>query len=387
MFCNRCGQILEETDRFCPKCGQKIEESQQIGPVFAEKEPSFAQMTPPAPQNGQPPLGYPYQTSVVGIRPKKKNPWLVPVIVIVVVLVLALIIVGCILVYTVFRTIENEQISVPASSKSETVLTGEKELSSFLGQTVDQLKARTGIPLFVSDGTYTNLDGSVMATVDGNGYIDMLIVSDRDVGFTICGVSVDMSLDEAAVAASSRLSDLEKYEDMLVGHKGGNRFAAYCDESGRVYHVMCFTGFEDDSSGTNASVGTGIWYLGEELQTVWDYYGEGYELFPAAEAISFFYEDEGLSFVTQDTAYTGQSAVSSVWMYEDAWFSDEIYIGMDYYDISLFVDLSEIYQNRFTGAYQADFSMLLDGRECYGYFTFEGPGELSDSTGAYITQG
>lgn len=29
MFCSRCGQPLEESDRFCPKCGQKIEESAQ----------------------------------------------------------------------------------------------------------------------------------------------------------------------------------------------------------------------------------------------------------------------------------------------------------------------------------------------------------------------
>ena len=27
MFCSRCGQPLEESDRFCPKCGQKIEDS------------------------------------------------------------------------------------------------------------------------------------------------------------------------------------------------------------------------------------------------------------------------------------------------------------------------------------------------------------------------
>ena len=256
-----------------------------------------------------------------------------------------------------------------------------------MGQTVDTLKNRTGVPLFANDGAYTNLDGSVMATVDSDGAIDMLVISDRDVGFTICGVSVDMSLEEAAASASAKLPGLEKHEDMIAGQQGDSRFAAYCDEFGKVNYVMYFTGFEEESSGTNASIGTGIWYLGETLQTVWDYFGEGYELFPAAESTDFFYADEGFSFITQDANYTGQSVVSAVWLYQDAWFSDEIFIGMNYYEISRFVDLSEIYQNRFTGAYQADFSMLLDGWECYGSFTFEGPGELSSSTEAYITRG
>lgn len=378
MFCSRCGQILEGNDRFCPKCGQRIEEFQQAESNTFGPDANFT----------QPSSAYPYQTPVapVGIPPKKKNPWLVPVIAIVTVLVVLLFIVGGILVYTVYRTIEDEQTSVPASSKN-TVVVGEKELSGFLGQTVDTLKNRTGVPLFANDGAYTNLDGSVMATVDDDGSIDMLVISDRDVGFTICGVSVDMSLDEAAAAASAKLPGLEKHEDMIAGQQGDSRFAAYCDEFGKVNYVMYFTGFEEESSGTNASVGTGIWYLGETLQTVWDYFGEGYELFPAAESTDFFYVDEGFSFIIQDANYTGQSMVSAVWIYQDAWFSDEIFIGMDYHEISRFVDLSEIYQNRFTGAYQADFSMLLDGWECYGSFTFEGPDELSASTEAYITRG
>lgn len=378
MFCSRCGQILEENDRFCPKCGQKIEESRQTESGTPEPSANFTQ--PPS-------SAYPYPSPAVpaGIPPKRKNSWLVPVIVIVAVLVLALLIVGGILVYTVYRTIENEQTGVPASSKN-TAIVGEKELSGFLGQTVDTLKNRTGVPLFANDGAYTNLDGSVTATVDSDGSIDMLVISDRDVGFTICGVSVDMSLEEAAAAASAKLPNLEKYEDMLVGQQGDNRFAAYCDESGKVNYVMCFTGFEEESSGTNASIGTGIWYLGETLQTVWDFFGEEYELHSEAASTDFVYLDEGFSFVTQDVSYTGQSVVAAVRIYQDAWFSDEIFIGMDYYEISRFVDLSEIYQNRFTGAYQADFSMLLDGWECYGSFTFEGPGELSSSTEAYITR-
>lgn len=391
MFCSRCGQVLAENDRFCPKCGQKIEESQGMGPASPVsnagprgQEPPSAPPVPPASQNGQPPLSYPYQPPA-GAPVKKKNPWLVPVIVVVAVLVLALIIVGGILGYTIYRTIKDDQTSAPVTSQAATLL-NERELSGFLGQTVEDLKNGTGVPLFFNDDAYTNLDGSVTATLDDDGYIDMLIISDRDVGFTICGVSVGMNQTTASAAARAAMPDLEEYGDMLIGQDGENHFAAYFDESGKVYYVIYFISGEE-SSGTNASIGTGIWYLGESLQTVWDYFGDGYQLLPAPDATDFFYMDEGFSFVTQDTAYTGQSVVSSVWMYQNAWFSDEIYIGMDYYDISLFVDLSEIYQNPFTGAYQADFSMLLDGWECYGYFTFEGPGELSRSTEAYIVRG
>lgn len=378
MFCSRCGQTLEGNDRFCPKCGQKIEEFQPVESNAFRPDANFA----------QPPSAYPYQppAAPVGIPPKKKNPWLVPIIVIVAVLVVLLFIVGGILVYTVYRTIEEDQTSAPASSKN-TVVIGEKELSGFLGQTVDTLKSRTGVPLFANDGAYTNLDGSILATVGSGGTIDMLVISDRDVGFTICGVSVDMSLDEAAAAASAKFPGLEKHEDMIAGQQGDSRFAAYCDEFGKVNYVMYFTGLEEESSGTNASVGTGIWYLGETLQTVWDYFGEGYELLPAADSTNFSYPNEGFSFITQDTDYTGQSVVSAVWIYQNAWFSDEIFIGMDYHEIRRFVDLSEIYQNRFTGAYQADFSMYLDGWECYGSFTFDGADELSASTEAYIARG
>ena len=53
-------------------------------------------------------------------------------------------------------------------------------------------------------------------------------------------------------------------------------------------------------------------------------------------------------------------------MSDGAWFSDEIYIGMSYEEILLFVDLSEIYQDETTGEYLADYSMILAGKECYG---------------------
>ena len=80
--------------------------------------------------------------------------------------------------------------------------------------------------------------------------------------------------------------------------------------------------------------------------------------------------------------YTDQSKVSYVKMSDGAWFSDEIYIGMSYEEILLFVDLSEIYQDETTGEYLADYSMILAGQDCYGTFCFDGADPTASSVKA-----
>ncbi len=85
--------------------------------------------------------------------------------------------------------------------------------------------------------------------------IDMLVASDRDVGFTVCGVSIGMNREEAMNAAQAYVSELEDYGDMIVGQNGEEYFAAYYEEDGIIHYAMYFTYEEDDSSGTNASRG------------------------------------------------------------------------------------------------------------------------------------
>lgn len=79
-----------------------------------------------------------------------------------------------------------ETTNISAVSQSPAVVNG-KELSDYLGLTVEDLKNGSGVLLTEYDGTYTNLDGSVMVTLnESTGLIDMLVASDRDVGFTVC---------------------------------------------------------------------------------------------------------------------------------------------------------------------------------------------------------
>ncbi|MGN0625872.1 MAG: zinc-ribbon domain-containing protein [Oscillospiraceae bacterium] len=407
MFCSRCGQTLEEKDLFCPRCGQKIESTQPrksadfADDAFASKPlqetvdlnlntdqqertdvngtsaPFGSGPIPPASVSGGP----------AAVLPRKKNKWIIPVVIAIVLLVLALFVVGGILVYTVVNQImENGSGKIEAVSSVEAPV-GEKELSRYLGWTLEDFKAETGVVLTGENSTYTNLDGSLLVTVsEETGRIDMLIASDRDVGFTICGVSIGMKREDALAAAQLYLPETEDFEDMLIGQDGEQYFAAYYDENdGIVNYLMYFTYEEDSSSGTNASVGTGIWYIGEALQEMWDFFGEEYELYPHDSGTVFFYPDWGLYFATDDVDCTGQSLISYVEMTQDAWFSDEIYIGMWYDEISLYVDLSEIYLDEESGTYQADFSMTLSGLECYGSFQFDGPdSDTAVSVGAYM---
>ncbi|MDD3192530.1 MAG: zinc ribbon domain-containing protein [Oscillospiraceae bacterium] len=411
MLCSHCGQILEESDLFCPKCGQKIEKLQpaetpfspvEENPVAAEEEILKGQTEAASPELGQGnqgtvreapmsapiPPAYPYYNPVdpAAVPPKKKNKWVIPVVITVAVLVVAIFIVGGILAYTVATNImqQNVDIDFPSTSQIGTLVNG-KELSDYLGGTTDALKNGTGVLLTEYDGTYTNLDSSLMVTVDEtSGQIDMLVACDRDVGFTVCGVSIGMSREEALTIAKRYVSDVEDYDDMLAGKNGEEYFAAYFDENGAINYLMYFTYTEDGSSGTNASAGSGIWYIGETLQQAWDFFGTEYELRPQESATVFAYPDEGLYFGTTDTEYTAQSLISYVGMSQDAQFSDEIYIGMGYEEIALFVNLSEIYQDA-AGDYQADFSIVLDGRECYGSFSFDGPdSSTANSIDAYM---
>ena len=409
MFCSRCGQTLEEKDLFCPRCGQKIESTQPRKPDdlsddgFAPKLPQKAvDFNPNTDQQEQadangapapfgsgpiPPASVPGSPATV--PPRKKNKWIVPVVIAIALLVLALFVVGGILVYTVVNQImekgsgEIEEVSLVEAPVVE------KELSRCLGWTLEDFKAATGVVLTGENSTYTNLDGSLLVTVsEETGRIDMLIASDRDVGFTICGVSIGMNREEALSAAQLYLPEIEieDVEDMLIGQDGEQYFAAYYDENdGIVNYLMYFTYEEDNSTGTNASVGTGIWYIGEALQQMWDFFGEEYELYPHDSGTVFFYPDWGLYFATDDVDYTGQSLISYVEMTQEAWFSDEIYIGMGYEEILPYVDLSEIYLDEESGIYQADFSMTLSGLECYGSFQFDGPDSgTAVSIGAYM---
>ena len=205
---------------------------------------------------------------------------------------------------------------------------------------------------------------------ESTGLIDMLVASDRDVGFTVCGVSIGMNREEAMNAARAYVSELEDYGDMIVGQNGEEYFAAYYEEDGIIHYAMYFTYEEDDSSGTNASRGTGIWYIGEPLQEVWDFFGTEYDIRSQQQRTIF--------------SYPAQSLVSYVEMTDGAWFSDEIYIGMSYEEIGLFVDLSEIYQDETAGEYLADYSMILDGQECYGSFRFDSADPSASSIGAYM---
>ena len=391
MFCSRCGQPLEESDLFCSKCGQKIEEfaqeKVQDKPQQEESLPKKISSADPdaSSTNESASPAYPYYHAIdpSAVPPKKKNRWVIPVVIAVAVLVLAIFIVGGILRYTVITTLTLEETtSMSAVSQSPAVVNG-KELSDYLGLTVEDLKNGSGVLLTEYDGTYTNLDGSVMVTLnESTGLIDMLVASDRDVGFTVCGVSVGMDREQAKSTAQAYVSDLEEYEDMIAGQNGEEYFAAYYDENGIINYIMYFTYSEDNSSGTNASVGTGIWYIGEPLQEVWDFFGTEYDVQNQQGKTFFFYPAQGLSFATDDMEYTDQSKVSYVKMSDGAWFSDEIYIGMSYEEILLFVDLSEIYQDETTGEYLADYSMILAGQECYGTFCFDGADPTASSVKA-----
>lgn len=403
MFCSRCGQPLEESDRFCPKCGQKIEEStRERGQSQSGHEPENPlcegmeeargevvsdNMPNTSAANGSVPPAYPYYHPVdpVPAPPKKKNRWVIPVVIVVAVLVLAIFIVGGILVYTVITTMEKEPTGISTTSQGSIVAADGKELSAYLGLTVEDLKNGSGVLLTEYSGTYTNLDGSIMVTLnESTGLIDMLVASDRDVGFTVCGVSIGMNREEAMNAARAYVSELEDYGDMIVGQNDEEYFAAYYEEDGIIHYAMYFTYEEDDSSGTNASRGTGIWYIGEPLQEVWDFFGTEYDIRSQQQQTIFSYPAEGLSFAVDGVEYTAQSLVSYVEMTDGAWFSDEIYIGMSYEEIGLFVDLSEIYQDETAGEYLADYSMILDGQECYGSFRFDSADPSASSIGAYM---
>ena len=101
-----------------------------------------------------------------------------------------------------------ETTNISAVSQGPAVVNG-KELSDYLGLTVEDLKNGSGVLLTEYDGTYTNLDGSVMVTLnESTGLIDMLVASDRDVGFTVCGVSVGMDREQAKSTAQAYVSDL-----------------------------------------------------------------------------------------------------------------------------------------------------------------------------------
>lgn len=138
------------------------------------------------------------------VPPKKKNRWVIPVVIAVAVLVLAIFIVGGILLYMLITTLTLEETTnISAVSQSPAVVNG-KELSDYLGLTVEDLKNGSGVLLTEYDGTYTNLDGSVMVTLnESTGLIDMLVASDRDVGFTVCGVSVEMDREQAKSTAQA----------------------------------------------------------------------------------------------------------------------------------------------------------------------------------------
>lgn len=219
MFCSRCGQPLEESDLFCSKCGQKIEEfaqeKVQDKPQQEESLPKKISSADPdaSSTNESASPAYPYYHAIdpSAVPPKKKNRWVIPVVIAVAVLVLAIFIVGGILLYTVITTLTLEETtSMSAVSQSPAVVNG-KELSDYLGLTVEDLKNGSGVLLTEYDGTYTNLDGSVMVTLnESTGLIDMLVASDRDVGFTVCGVSVGMDREQAKSTAQAYVSDLEE---------------------------------------------------------------------------------------------------------------------------------------------------------------------------------
>ena len=94
---------------------------------------------------------------------------------------------------------------------------------------------------------------------------------------------------------------------MIVGQNGEEYFAAYYEEDGIIHYAMYFTYEEDDSSGANASRGTGIWYIGEPLQEVWDFFGTEYDIRSQQQQTIFSYPAEGLSFAVDGVEYTAQS--------------------------------------------------------------------------------
>ena len=390
MFCSRCGQPLEEKDRFCPNCGWQVQDaSQEEAPLQQQQEKD--QQEPAAvpldggESGGQQAMPGPIPPAYPGpaAAPQKKNRWVIPVVVaaVVLVLILAVVLVGGILAYTIISNVDID------GGQTQTIPVEEngKELSGYLGLGIDELESGIGVVLTGYDDTYTNLDGSLMAIVEEEtGGISTLVASDRDVGFTICGVSIGMDCDQAMSAAGGYVSDLEDFGDMIAGQNGDAYFSAYYDADGIVYYLMYFCDTEDSSTGTNASIGTGIWYIGEPLEQVWESFGEEYTLEQMEGASLLSYPAEGFCFGTTDPVDQPQSQVSYVEINDGAWFSDEIYLGMPYEDIAIFVALGETVEDTQTGLYRADFSMTLAGMECYGAFWFDGPDASSASVRAYI---
>ena len=431
MNCTRCGQPLHEGDRFCLNCGHPVESAwpeslsglhpeQETGeqicepqsipqpehnayepeclaePLPAETDPWNSEDPWNVPDNGSyrysQPAGYHEHAAPT---PKKKNRWVVPLVVSIILLSVALVVTGGILVYTLIsNSISDHEITVEPEpwSPVEEVLpdVNQRELATYLGATLDQVRAGTGVIFTEYDGMYSNLDSSVMLTTAGPGdTVDMVILADRDVGFSICGVKIGMDRKEVRAVAEKTIDLYIDYDEtMISGEYGDNLFAAYFDENGFANYIMYFSYTSDDLAGTGVSYGTGLWFIGETLDTMWDYLGEETSCDPLpGGGTAYYYELDGLYFVTGDGEPTGQSRISAVSMTDGAWFSDAIYIGMTYDEILQYVDMSYLYVDTDTGHRVADYTITLDGIECVGTFLFDPMDEDAQyrSVSAYVS--
>ena len=414
MICTRCGQPLQEGDRFCLNCGQPVESAwpdavsaaspQQTPPAYPPQPqeplpPAAEPWSPQEPQNpsqdlmsgyGFQPEPYPYYTA----PPKKKKSGAKALIIAAIVLALALIITAVVLVVSITKKLIEEEPQLPPASwaPADGVLpsVNDRELATYLGATIDEVQAGTGLVLTVQNGMYANLDGSVSMTAAGIGNtVDMVILAERDAGFSLCGVEIGMDRDKARKEAEKTLEMHAQYDTSLIsGQYGDNIFAAYLNESGHVDYIMYFTYGSDDLTGTGAGYGTGLWFIGETLDAMRECLGEetSVETLPNG-GTAYYYEADGMYFITADESPDGDSLISAVSVSEGGWFSDDIYVGMTYDEISMYMDLSYVYVDTDTGYRVADYTTTLDGLSCVGTFMFDPMNEDGQyvSISAFVT--
>lgn len=391
MFCTHCKEQIEEGARFCPKCGKPIGvQPASLAPEEREKEQQIPQENPMAAggEGPLPPKGpdYPYYAPVSPgmVPPKKKNGWIIPVLIVVGVLLIGLIFVGALLGYSVYKTISNEGYFL-GDPIAETGKMG--DLEPFFGRSMGNLEKEKGLLLIdQGDGSYANLNGSIAVYENSDGDIDQIVLSGKDTGFSLCGVSIGMSKEEAFSQVSAYLGDGEIYEDMVVSQSEDRfHFAAWFDETGIIDYIMCFSDVEEmEGEDDTITMDSGVWYLGETFGDAWEWFGTEYTVDNKEYSTGIYYAQRGLYFSTTQLPYTQDSVISYVAFDQGACFVEDLYVGMTYTEWLAYVDLGEIEVDNTTGGYVSYFTVSFDGRECYGAVSFDAPEPTAKSTAAFF---
>lgn len=396
MFCIHCGAQIEENDRFCPKCGKSISEASEKENFVEEGqmpqgESSAAPAESPAqaqgPQSASPGT-YPYYVPPVApgmAGPKKKNGWIVPLLIGVGILIIGLIFVGVFLGYSVYTTIRDEGY-FPGGVVTEIGTMG--DLEPYVGGSKDKLTKEKGLLLTdQGDGSYANLNGSITVYQDEDGDINMLVLSGKDTGFSLCGVSMSMSKEEALSQVKAYLGNGEIYEDMVIGQSSnGFQFSAWLDETGAVDYMMYFNGEDEIAQEQDDQItqDSGVWYLGESLSDAWEWFGTNYTVDQQEYSAGIYYADQGLYFSTTQLPYTGDSVISYIAFDQGACFAEDLFVGMTYSEWLPYMDLGEIVVDDATGGYVSYFTVYFDDRECYGAVSFDGVEPDAKSTAAFF---